>query len=146
MSSTERSRRGGRNNAFRPMAALTLAAFLLTMTGCFGSFTLTQAVLDVNRTSGENEFFESLIFWPLIPVYPLVMFIDASVLNVIEFWDPNYTGSSSSVDIEVSDRVPRAIVLPNSRRRGVPSVAPPPSVGWRTLGSQELGPVSGLTD
>ena len=44
----------------RSMAVLTLGAFAISLTGCFGSFQITAAVMDINQRSSENEFFQTL--------------------------------------------------------------------------------------
>lgn len=55
--------------------------------GCYGSFKLVEKVYEWNG-SIEDKFVRSIVFWALciIPVYPFAGFVDAVILNVIEFW------------------------------------------------------------
>lgn len=66
---------------------LVLATFLLSATGCYGSFTLTKRLYKWNGTVG-NKFVQSGVMWVLaiLPVYAGATFIDGVVLNTIEFW------------------------------------------------------------
>lgn len=59
----------------------------LSLTGCFGSFTLSRKVYDFNASMGD-KFLQSIVMWVfwIAPVYGTVMFIDVAVLNLIEFW------------------------------------------------------------
>jgi hypothetical protein len=65
--------------------ALLSAVFLLS--SCIGSFNLTRTVLDWNRSVGD-KFVNELVFLALniVPVYSVAVFVDAVVLNTIEFW------------------------------------------------------------
>lgn len=65
--------------------ALISAVFLLS--SCIGSFNLTRTVLDWNRSVGD-KFVNELVFLALniVPVYSVAVFVDAVVLNTIEFW------------------------------------------------------------
>ncbi|MDD2563750.1 MAG: DUF3332 domain-containing protein [Salinivirgaceae bacterium] len=73
------------------MAVVLIAAMGLAMTGCYGSFGLTQKVHSWNGSLG-NKFVEEIVFIGLciIPVYELATFADAIIFNTIEFW----TGSN----------------------------------------------------
>ncbi len=64
---------------------LLSAVFLLS--SCIGSFNLTRTVLDWNRSVGD-KFVNELVFLALniVPVYSVAVFVDAVVLNTIEFW------------------------------------------------------------
>lgn len=70
------------------LLSAALAATLLTQTGCLGSFTLTKNVLEFNNTVTNDKIVNNLIFWVMniIPVYSVVVFVDAVILNLIEFW------------------------------------------------------------
>jgi hypothetical protein len=75
---------------------LALFAALLatgsTLTGCYGSFGLTKKVYQFNGSVG-NKWMKSLLFFVMagvVPVYGITTFVDAVVLNLIEFW----TGSN----------------------------------------------------
>ena len=54
---------------------------------CIGSFALTNKVYDWNNSVGD-KFVNELVFLVanIIPVYSATVFIDAVVLNSIEFW------------------------------------------------------------
>lgn len=69
------------------ISCIVLASFLSLNTGCFGSFTLTQKLYNFNN-SFDNKFVKTIVFWAfvIVPVYGTATFIDAVVLNLIEFW------------------------------------------------------------
>ena len=64
---------------------MVTACFLVV--GCTGSFNLTRKVYDFHR-SQENKWVDEVLFlgfcW--IPVYGLAAFVDAVIMNSIEFW------------------------------------------------------------
>ena len=64
-----------------------LLAFVLFLSSCIGSFSLTNKVKDWNDNI-DGKFVNELVFLGLhlIPVYPLAIFADILVLNSIEFW------------------------------------------------------------
>lgn len=68
------------------LTALLLSATIF-LSSCIGSFGLTNKVLDWNNGIG-NKFVNELVFIALhiVPVYEISVFIDAVVLNSIEFW------------------------------------------------------------
>lgn len=55
--------------------------------GCYGSFALVRNVYDWNG-SIEDKYVRSIVFFALnvIPVYGAAAFVDACILNLIEFW------------------------------------------------------------
>jgi len=75
---------------------IVLVCFLaLSMTACFGKFALTRKVYDIHAGIGGNDFIgkvlRTLILWVAGHiVYGATGFIDAVLLNLIEFW----TGSN----------------------------------------------------
>jgi hypothetical protein len=79
--------------------SMMIAIMLLVSTGCYGHFPLTKAVYRTNGNVGgqiqgdstQKHFFQSLVMWVfiIIPVYGVAMFVDAIVLNVMEFWTGN---------------------------------------------------------
>ncbi|GAB4312221.1 MAG: DUF3332 domain-containing protein [Bacteroidales bacterium] len=79
----------------RKVKSLLLAALFLSVmvlqTGCFGSFKLTNSLYDwnmeINSDAGKEVVFLAFV---IIPVYGVTLFIDAVILNTIEYW----TGSS----------------------------------------------------
>ncbi|MBO7290204.1 MAG: DUF3332 domain-containing protein [Bacteroidaceae bacterium] len=68
------------------ISALLLAATIV-LSSCIGSFRLTNNIKDWNETVG-NKFVNEIVFVALhiVPVYPIAMFVDAVVLNSVEFW------------------------------------------------------------
>lgn len=69
------------------LVAVVIASMSLFMTGCFGSFALTKKVYDWNG-SLDNKFVQEAVFLGLniIPVYGVSAFLDAVILNTVEFW------------------------------------------------------------
>ncbi len=67
------------------VAALLSSAILLS--SCIGSFKLTRTVYDWNTSIGD-KFVNELVFLVclIVPVYEVSTFVDAVVLNSIEFW------------------------------------------------------------
>ncbi len=66
-------------------------------TGCFGSFGLSKAVYDWNDSFG-SKWVKWLVFlgMNIIPVYGIVLTIDALILNSIEFWLGSHPVSGST--------------------------------------------------
>lgn len=67
---------------------LTLAlASTIFLSSCYGSFKLTKKYYDFNGSMG-NKFLNELVFIAsaIVPVYEVCVFVDAVVLNTIEFW------------------------------------------------------------
>jgi hypothetical protein len=62
-------------------------ALLVTAFGCYGSFQLTTKVYKFNGGLG-NKWVNELGFlvMSIVPVYGVAVFVDAIVLNTIEFW------------------------------------------------------------
>lgn len=71
--------------------SLALAGIMVSQTGCFGEFSLTRKVYEFNQNVG-GKFVNELVFlaFCIIPVYEAATFVDAVILNSIEFW----TGSN----------------------------------------------------
>lgn len=65
----------------------SLAAITFSSTGCMGSWALTTGLYNWNN-SVSDKYINNAIFWILniIPVYSGAIFIDAVILNFIEFW------------------------------------------------------------
>ena len=68
-------------------AAILIAGMSVSLTGCYGSFSLTKKVYNWNGGVGD-KFVNEAVFLALniIPVYGVCTFIDAVFLNTIEFW------------------------------------------------------------
>jgi len=80
------------SNKIKSITLLTLAAlFMLTQTGCFGSFGLLSTVYHFNAKAG-NKWVKELVFlvFCAVPVYEIAGFVDIFILNFLEFW----TGSN----------------------------------------------------
>ena len=77
------------------LSALLLSATIL-FSSCIGSFRLTNKVKDWNNNV-SNKWVNEVIFlaFHIVPVYEITMFVDALVLNSIEFW----TGKSADVKV-----------------------------------------------
>ena len=77
------------------LSALLLAATIL-FSSCIGSFRLTNKVKDWNNNV-SNKWVNEVIFlaFHIVPVYEITMFVDALVLNSIEFW----TGKKADVKV-----------------------------------------------
>jgi hypothetical protein len=68
------------------IVAITLASSILFQS-CLGSFTLTNKLIQWNKTVTDNKFANSLIFLILTSwVGAGVLVIDTCILNLIEFW------------------------------------------------------------
>ncbi len=74
-------------NLKKTLLVALAALLLLIQTGCIGSFKLTKAVYNFNRST-SNKFVSELVFlvFCIIPVYEIAVFIDAVILNLVEFW------------------------------------------------------------
>lgn len=58
------------------------------LNGCFGSFSATRFLYNVNEGVSSNVFLQTLVMWcfTILPAYELFMFADWLVLNMIEFF------------------------------------------------------------
>ena len=77
------------------LTVLLLAATIM-FSSCIGSFRLTNKIKDWN-SNVSNKWVNEVIFlaFHIVPVYEVAMFVDAIVLNSIEFW----TGKSADVKV-----------------------------------------------
>jgi hypothetical protein len=76
-----------------------LLAGVLSTTACFGPFNLTQRYWHWNGHVTENKWANEGIFLlsVIIPVYGVTTFVDAIVLNSVEFWTgKNWVDAPSS--------------------------------------------------
>ena len=66
--------------------AVVMSASIL-LSSCMGSFSLTNKMYDVNKSVG-SKWVNELVFAAccILPVYEITLFVDAVVLNSIEFW------------------------------------------------------------
>jgi hypothetical protein len=80
--------------------AILLSSSIL-LSSCIGSFGLTKKVYSWNNSLG-NKFVNELVFIcaNIIPVYSVSVWIDAVVLNSIEFWTGNKVIASTTKEIK----------------------------------------------
>ncbi len=81
----------------RWVSVLMLAVMMATAGGCYGSFELVKKVHKFNGTLG-NKFVNELGFlvMNIVPVYSVAAFVDAVLLNSIEFWTGKNPSTSSN--------------------------------------------------
>ncbi len=80
----------------RAIATVALCAFLpVSMAGCFGRFELVRKTYDFNKEVSSDKWIQWLVFLviTIIPVYGFAAFVDAILLNSLEFW----TGSNPAL-------------------------------------------------
>lgn len=73
------------------------------MSSCMGSFNLTKKYYSFNKSLGDKWLNEVLFFAScIIPVYNVCLWVDAVVLNSIEFWTGNnpVAANTQTVDTE----------------------------------------------
>ena len=73
------------------ISSFLLASVLFTgliQSSCMGKFALLKKLYSWNEKATGNKFLDNLLFWILniVPVYSIVVFVDAVILNLIEFW------------------------------------------------------------
>lgn len=75
-----------------------VAVMLATSFGCYGSFNLTKKVYKFNGEVG-GKWVNELVFlvMNIVPVYGVAGFIDAVILNSLEFWTGSNPVNSASV-------------------------------------------------
>ena len=95
--------------ASRLLAVLCLAAFSVQMSGCFGQFALTRAIWQFNKNVSPNKFIQWAVFLVLaiVPVYAIGTFVDALVINSIEFWTGSNPVSASAETPDENTRIVR---------------------------------------
>lgn len=102
-----------RLSSFRRTAVLTLTAAALAGTSaCFGSFNLTRKVYGFNKGVSNDKFVRELVFlaFNFVPVYGAAGFIDAVVVNTVEFWTgKNPIQMSSRIRLDSATTVQRVV-------------------------------------
>jgi len=95
-------------NVKKVIIMVVLASMLaLSMTGCFGNFSLVRKVYTFNQGIGDNgiggRFVRTLVFYVMniIPVYGVAGLIDYWILNLIEFWTGSNPLAMSENEMEV---------------------------------------------
>ena len=79
------------------LSVMLLSATIL-FSSCIGSFRLTNKVKAWNEKVGDKWVNELLFLaMNIVPVYSCAMFVDAVVLNAIEFW----TGKNPSLKVQI---------------------------------------------
>lgn len=92
-----------KNKTFRTIAVLALTAVVgFTQTSCMGSFKLLRSLYSWNESATDNKIANNIIFWAfnIIPVYSIAVFVDAVVLNLIEFWTGSNPIAMNPGDVE----------------------------------------------
>ncbi len=87
----------------KAVVVLLIATMAFMAVGCYGSFNLTKKVYNWNGSLG-NKWVVELVFLVgsyVVPVYGIAVFVDAVVLNTIEFW----TGSNPMAATLSSDGI-----------------------------------------
>ena len=83
---------------------ITAVVIMISQSGCFGSFELTKAVYNVNENVGDKVVQEVVFLaFCIIPVYEVAVFVDAIVLNTIEFWTGSNPLAMNEGDIEIQE-------------------------------------------
>lgn len=75
-------------NLRRSIAIVAMVSLSPLVSGCFGTFKLTQNLWHFNDGVSPNKFVKWLVFLGLaiVPVYDIAVLADVLVLNSIEFW------------------------------------------------------------
>lgn len=83
------------------ISVLLLAATIM-LTSCMGSFSLTSKMYKFNNSLG-NKWLNELVFVAccIVPVYEVTVFVDAIVLNTIEFWTGEKLLASNTIEKQV---------------------------------------------
>ena len=86
------------------LCMMSLAIALTMMSGCVGGnngFALTSKLYKWNK-SFDNKVVEELVFLGcnIIPVYGVCVWVDAIVLNSIDFWTDSNPLASTTVEID----------------------------------------------
>lgn len=83
------------------LLGVVLLSVTLLQSGCFGSFQLTNNLYDwnmgINSDAGKEVIFLAFV---IIPVYGVTLFIDAVILNTIEYWSGDSPMSMNEGDME----------------------------------------------
>lgn len=78
------------NRWIRLVSVALIVVFMLSTVGCYGSFNLVKKVYKWNGTLGDKWLNEiAFLALNIVPVYGIATFIDAVVLNSLEFWTGN---------------------------------------------------------
>lgn len=97
------------NRPWGRVAPLALAlALTMPLQACFGSFALTKKVYEFNRDVSSSFVVQEVVFlaFLIVPVYGVVGFVDAIILNTIEFFtgsNPVAMGERQSETIALAD-------------------------------------------
>src|SRR5690606_33650397 len=86
----------------RSLFAMAMGSLLVTQTGCFGTFALTRKAYEFHDGITDSKFVKSLLFWLVGGiVYGVTGFIDAVILNLIEFWSGSNPLAMNEGDYEM---------------------------------------------
>ena len=95
------------------------AGAILSSSACFGSFNLTRKLYAFNKDVSKDKFVRELVFLGLniVPVYGIAGFVDAVVVNTVEFWTgTNPVDMSSTVRVDSTTVVKRVGIVKNGER------------------------------
>jgi hypothetical protein len=101
------------------VAVLALVAGSLGTAACFGSFHVTRNVWSFNKKVSPNKWAQELVFlaFNIIPVYGIAGFVDAVVVNSVEFWTgTNPVKVSSRIQVDKDTYVYRTLLEKNGVR------------------------------
>ncbi len=85
----------------RIVAGVLIVVLMVSTVGCYGSFELTKKVYKWNGTLGDKWLNEvAFLALNIVPVYGIVTFIDAVILNSLEFWTGTNPMASNENSIE----------------------------------------------
>jgi len=76
-----------KGKTYSAVAAILIIAFMISVSGCFGSFELTKKVYKFNKGLGDKWVQEvGFLVMYILPVYGIAALADLVILNTIEFW------------------------------------------------------------
>jgi hypothetical protein len=103
----------------RRSAVLALATgAMFASSACFGSFNLTRKVYEFNKSVSDDKFVRELVFLGLgvVQVYSIGAFIDAVIVNSIEFWTGENPVKVATIRVDSATTVARVIFEKDGHR------------------------------
>jgi len=84
---------------------IALVAIILSLSSCIGSFNLTNSLYRWNTNLGSKPANEGVFLaFVILPVYSATLFVDAVVLNSIEFWTGESMASTDQKSFELNGK------------------------------------------
>ena len=103
----------------RTWLPLTLLLMWMPQGGCIGSFGLTHKIYNFNKEASPDLIVQELLFlgMNIIPVYPVGIFVDAFVLNIVETFTGENPVTSVAQDSQVITVGPgeQVVLIPRGR-------------------------------